>query len=79
MVAQYETGTTGLTAKRADQLVRALGVSMAWLLTGDDPEQEVRAHTTAEKAALELIRELPAEQQSSFLEAARALAKAIKR
>ena len=76
-IAQYETGTTGLTAKRIDQLVRTLGVSMAWLLTGDDPEETVRAHTKPEQESLVIIRNVPAEKQAAYLEAIKAVAKAF--
>ena len=77
LVAQYETGVTGLTTKRVDQLVGLLGITMSWLLTGDEPDQMIKAHTEAEKKALATIREVPAEKQAAYLEATEAIARAM--
>lgn len=77
LVAQYETGVTGLTTKRVDQLVGLLGITMSWLLTGDEPDQMIKAHTDAERKALAAIREVPAEKQAAYLVAAEALARAM--
>jgi transcriptional regulator with XRE-family HTH domain len=66
-VAQYETGRNMPAVVRLERIARALEVSTEWLLTGDEPDQLVRAQTIHEEHALRLIRALPAEQQVAAL------------
>ena len=77
LVGQWETGSTGLTPKKAAILERVLQVSMTWLLTGNDPDQTRRAQTETELEQLNLIRSVPIEHQKRFLEIVRSAAKAF--
>ncbi|WP_281700968.1 MULTISPECIES: helix-turn-helix domain-containing protein [Acetobacter] len=77
LVGQWETGSTGLTPKKAALLERVLKVSMTWLLTGNDPDQTRRAQTETELEQLALIRSVPIENQEKFLEIVRSAAKAF--
>ena len=77
LVGQWETGSTGLTPKKAAILERVLQVSMTWLLTGNDPDQTRRAQTETELEQLNLIRSVPIEHQERFLEIVRSAAKAF--
>lgn len=79
LVGQWETGSTGLTPKKAAILERVLQVSMTWLLTGDDPDQSRRAQTATELEQLSLLRSVPIENQEQFLEIVRSAARAFKR
>jgi hypothetical protein len=46
-----------------------------WLLTGDEPEQEVRAQTANEQAVLRMLRAIPWEHQATALAAMEGLAR----
>lgn len=75
LVGQWETGSTGLTPKKAATLERVLQVSMTWLLTGDDTDQTRRAQTEPELELLQLLRSVPMENQDIFLEIVKSTAK----
>ena len=77
LVGQWETGATGLTPRRAAALEKELGVSMTWLLTGDDPQQTRRAQTETEQEQLDLLRGVPIDRQEEFMEIVRSPAKAL--
>ena len=74
LVGQYEVGTTGPTIKRLEALAMVLGTTVEWLLTGNDPDELIRAQTVREKEGLSLIRKLPADKQDSALAMLRGLA-----
>lgn len=77
LVGQWETGKTGLTAKKAALLERLLKVPMTWLLTGDDPAENRKAQTETELEQLELLRGIPIEKQEQFMHIVRSAAKAF--
>ena len=72
-VTQYEGGRNAPALKRLELIAEALGVTAKWLLTGDEPEENVRAQTVNEAEALELIRRLSARRQSTALKQLRAM------
>ncbi|MFT9016439.1 MAG: helix-turn-helix domain-containing protein [Acetobacter sp.] len=66
-VTQYETGRSSPRRERVGALAKALGKSIGWLLTGDEPEEEVKAQTAAERDILKAIRDIPPDQQDFIL------------
>lgn len=66
-IAQYESGRSSPRRERVPALLKALGKSIGWLLTGDEPESEVRAQTQAEREILTRVRELSPEKQEILL------------
>ncbi|GAB32102.1 hypothetical protein APS_2704 [Acetobacter pasteurianus subsp. pasteurianus LMG 1262 = NBRC 106471] len=52
-----------------------MGKSIGWLLTGNEPEEEVKAQTVAEKDILKAVRDLPPEQQDFILKMVQGLKK----
>ncbi|WP_081472593.1 helix-turn-helix domain-containing protein [Komagataeibacter europaeus] len=77
LVGQWETGKVTLTAKNAAKLEKILEVPMAWLLTGDDPHEKRLAQTQTEQEYLDVIRDIPVDQQEAFLSMVRAAASMI--
>lgn len=67
LIGQYEKGKAGLTAKRIHQLMNILEVDMSYILTGNEPEEEVKAHTKVEKDILKMIRNVDPQQQELLL------------
>ena len=76
-VAQYEGGRATPKPARLDLLAKVLGVSMTWLLTGNEPEELTRAQTAGELSALDIIRTIPLEHQPIALAALRGIAEQI--
>ncbi|GAA3671752.1 helix-turn-helix domain-containing protein [Acetobacter lovaniensis] len=76
-VVQYETGRAVPKSLNFERLAEALGVSSRYLLTGDSPEEVAKAQTAPELRALEILRRIPASQQSAAVDALQALAAAI--
>ena len=76
-VAQYETGWTTPALKNLEKIAVELQVSTAWLLTGDEPEAQVRAQTHKEQEMLALARSLPEQQQDAALAMLRGLVLAL--
>lgn len=72
-IAQYETGRSSPRRERVPALLEALGRSIGWLLTGDEPEEEVKAQTKKEREILIQARDLPPEQQDILLKMISAL------
>lgn len=72
-IAQYETGRSSPRRERVPALLEALGRSIGWLLTGDEPEAEVKAQTEKEREILIQARDLPPEQQDILLKMISAL------
>lgn len=72
-VGQYEIGYTSPRLPKLHKLAEILGVTVEWLLTGDDPDEKVKAQTVAEQEALQLMRAIPAEQQDAALAMLKAL------
>lgn len=66
-IGQYETGRNLPKLERLERIAVALEVSTEWLLTGDEPDELIKAQTRTEEAALRLIRALPSEQQANAL------------
>lgn len=66
-IAQYESGRSSPRRERIPALLDALGKSIGWLLTGDEPEEEVKAQTQAERDILRRSRELTPDQQALLL------------
>lgn len=72
-ITQYEGGRNAPALKRLEEIAGALGVTTKWLLTGDEPEENVRAQTLHEAELLDLIRKLPAKRQATALKQLRAM------
>lgn len=72
-VGQYDIGYTSPRLPKLHKLAEILGVTVEWLLTGDDPDEKVKAQTVAEQEALQLMRAIPAEQQDAALAMLKAL------
>lgn len=66
LIGQYEKGKAGLTANRIYQLIKILEVDMAFILTGNEPAEEVKAHTEIEKNLLKLVRDISPDKQDLF-------------
>jgi transcriptional regulator with XRE-family HTH domain len=67
LIGQYEIGYTTPRAQKVSKLAGLLNVTVEWLLTGDEPEEKVRAQTTTEMAALQLIRAMHADKHAAAL------------
>lgn len=76
-ITQYETGRSVPRPKRLEALAAALGVSVTWLLTGDDPSELAKAQTEIELEALKLLREVPMDRQPLILAALRGMAASV--
>ena len=76
-VGQWEIAYTLPRPARMKRLADVLGVSMEWLLTGDEPEEKVRAQTVTELAVLQIVRSLPPEKQAAALAMLRGLAATV--
>ncbi|WP_063354356.1 helix-turn-helix domain-containing protein [Acetobacter oryzifermentans] len=74
-ITQYESGRSSPRRERLAALAQALGKSIGWLLTGNEPEEEVKAQTVAEKDILKAVRDLPPEQQDFILKMVQGLKK----
>ncbi|CAK7192540.1 hypothetical protein COMNV_00741 [Commensalibacter sp. Nvir] len=79
LVGQYEKGRSGLTAKRLHQLIDILEVDMNYILTGYEPEEEIKAHTKIEKDLLFLIRQIDLDKQEILYKNIEQLAETIKK
>ncbi|MFT9384440.1 MAG: helix-turn-helix domain-containing protein [Acetobacter orientalis] len=73
-VTQYETGRAIPKPNRFEALAVALRTNTTWLLTGDEPDEQVKAQTKTELEALILLREIPLEQHPMVLAAIRGMA-----
>lgn len=73
-VVQYETGRAVPKTANFERLAEALGVSSRYLLTGDVPDELIKAQTEPEMKALEIMRSIPPTQQGQVLDALRAIA-----
>ena len=62
-VAQYETGRNLPGLSKLEQIALALDVAVEWLLTGDEPDELIKAQTKNEERVLRAARGLPAELQ----------------
>lgn len=74
-ITQYESGRSSPRRERIGALAQALGKSIGWLLTGNEPEEEVKAQTESERDALIAMRELPPEQQDFIVKMIQGLKK----
>ena len=66
-VGQWVIGASTPRPKVFPALAEVLGVSTRWLLTGNEPDAEVRAQTDAARKALALIHEMTPQQQQAAL------------
>jgi transcriptional regulator with XRE-family HTH domain len=73
-IGQYETGRNLPRMKILERLAVELDVSTEWLMTGDDPGESVKAHTTTERDALVIIRSIPVDLHEAALAMLRGLA-----
>lgn len=78
-ITQYESGRASPRPYRIEALAQMLGVTATFLLTGNEPDQLVRAQTSPELEALEIIRDIPLEQQPAALAALRGIAQAYRK
>lgn len=76
-ITQYETGRSVPRPKRLEGLAMALGTSVTWLLTGDDPAERAKAQTNVEMDALEILRDVPLDQQPLLVAALRGMASSL--
>lgn len=76
-VVQYETGRAVPKSANFERLAEALGVSSRYLLTGDVPDELVKAQTEPEIKVLEIMRAIPPSKQGAIIEALRAIAGAL--
>jgi len=67
LIGQYEIGFTTPRAQKLSELAGLLNVTVEYLLTGDDPDEKVRAQTTTERAALQLLRAMHPDQHAAVL------------
>ncbi|WP_175282589.1 helix-turn-helix domain-containing protein [Gluconobacter morbifer] len=74
-IAQYETGRASPRRERVPALLEALGKSIGWLLTGDDPVEAVKAQTEQEQTILLKARELSPDAQDILIKMIDALKK----
>jgi len=72
-ITQYETGRSSPRRERIPALLDVLGKSIGWLLTGDEPDEEVRAQTEDERSILVEARKLTSEKQRLLLKMMKAL------
>lgn len=77
MVLAYEKGRSRISTELLRRIAEITGVTMAFLLTGNIPEEQRKAHTDIELEALETFRRLPPEKQEKALEAFKAIVGAI--
>ena len=73
-VGAWEVGLKSPRRQMAHKLAHLLGVSMDWLLTGNEPEEVRKAQTMAEAEAIALIRSLAPDKQEAALAMLRGLA-----
>lgn len=76
-VGQYEVGLATPRPKRFERIAEVLGVTVEWLLTGNEAEEKVRAQTTNELVALELLRAIPHDRQAAAIAMLQGLAATI--
>lgn len=74
-ITQYESGRSSPRRERIGALAHALGKSIGWLLTGNEPEEEVKAQTEAERNVLSAMRDLPPDQQDFIVKMIQGLKK----
>lgn len=66
-VGQYEIGYTSPRYAVLEAIASVTNVSVEWLLTGDEPDELVKAQTQLEVEALRLLRALGASDQQATL------------
>ncbi len=59
--AQWETGRVRPSIKNLEKLAPVLGTSVSWLMNGDHPDEQARAHTNTEFETLQIMRKIPAD------------------
>lgn len=74
-ITQYETGRASPRRERVPALLKALGKSIGWLLTGEEPAEEVKAQTQQEQTILLKARNLSPESQDILIKMIEALQK----
>ena len=67
LIGQYEIGLTSPRANRMADLAKVLAVDVEWLLTGNEPDEKVRAQTATELAALHLLRAMHPDKHAAVL------------
>lgn len=78
-IGQYEIGRNLPRLKRLEAIAEVLGVTTGWLLTGDEPDEQVRAQTANEAEALRIVRDLPEDQQETALAVLKAMAGRVRK
>ena len=74
-VAQWETGRAGQVTGNLSRIANILGVSVEYLLYGDDKRAPMEAHQGDELALLRLYRECEPEDRQTVLRLCRRLAR----
>lgn len=72
-ITQWETGRAMPEPDKFKALAEALGVEPGWLLTGDEPDEIVRAQTTSEQEMLVLMRKIGPDEQAHAIHVMKAL------
>ncbi|ARW11721.1 hypothetical protein BJI49_09690 [Acetobacter pasteurianus] len=78
-ITQYEGGRAIPRPLKMEALAVALGTNTTYLLTGNEPDSLVRAQTRPELEALEILRDIPLDQQETALAALRGIAQAFRK
>ncbi|HUN01079.1 MAG TPA: helix-turn-helix transcriptional regulator [Halothiobacillus sp.] len=60
--SQWEGGYAMPKIEHLEQLARVLDTTTEWLMTGDNPDELDKIHTTAERDVVKLIRQIPSSQ-----------------
>lgn len=66
-IVQYEAGRSYPRHKPFGLLLKELGVSSSYLLTGNKPEEKIKAQNIKEKKALEILRMVNPQSQDTLL------------
>jgi transcriptional regulator with XRE-family HTH domain len=77
-IGQYETARHLPRVRILERIAMEFDVKLEWLMTGEDPEEQIKAQTTTEKEALKLIRAIPTKDHEALLAMLQGLAKPAK-
>lgn len=66
-IGQYETGRNLPTIQVLERLAAEFAVSTEWLMTGEEPDEVIKAQTTTERDILKLIRSIGSEKHETIL------------
>lgn len=73
-IAQYEIARHMPSYAKLEAIATMTGVTAGWLLTGDEPDEAVKAQTINESRLLALMRKIPESNQQMLLSMVAAMA-----